>query len=348
MCVIIALPPKAKMNYDHFFNSVHNNWHSYGVILKDGNGALQVIKDCPEKHNDPEVIWKILEDNDDCERIVHLRHTTKGGTNLMNTQPFSVYKSDKREIYFMHNGTLYTFGTNMSGSNDKSDTLEFCEKILQPALLRWRGENGDADYNDPEFRRLILDKQWNSNSKGLFVSNFAPNLYYGDGWKDYKQTDETLPVIKVSNNDYFERVIRGPLFEQRREEERMRTIQNSTATNSGGTTRGVDNKATTFRIKEFSEPDIKKSAEIIELLDSLFDDENNAKLISKISFMDMYTLQHFIETNHSMFVASVISTIADRLKDTVDENDELRNRNDRLHIAMQKLREEYGLDKKVA
>lgn len=342
MCVIINLPPKAKMNYDHFFNACHNNWHSWGLILKDGNNKLQVLKDCPEKGNDPEVIWKLLEDNEDIERTVHLRHTTKGGTNMMNAQPFNVYNSEKREIYFMHNGTLYTFGTNMSGQDDKSDTLDFCEKIIQPALLRWRGENGDADYTDPEFRRLILDKQWNTNSRGLFISNFGPNLYYGNDWKEYKQTDESLPVIRVSNNDYFDRVTRGPLFEARREEERRAV---TTITKDINTTHGQEERGTTFRIKEFSEQDIKKSEEIIQLLDTLYDDEQDPKVISKIAYMDLYEIVHFVSTNHPMFIASVISTISDRLKDVVEENEELKNRNDRMHRHIQKIKEE---EKKVA
>lgn len=337
MCVIIVLPPHAKMKYEHFFNAVHNNWHSWGLILKDANNKIQVLKDCPEKSNDPEVIWKLLEDNIDIERILHLRHTTKGGTTMMNAQPFNVYNSDTREIWFMHNGTLYSFGTNMSGKDDKSDTLDFCEKILQPSLLRWKGDNGVADYNDPEFKRLILDKQWSTSSRGLFVSNFGDNLYYGDGWKEYKQEDEKAPVIKVSNTEYFDRVTRGPLFEARREEERMKAAMTSGAT--GTTTGGVDSKATTFRIEKFTEQDIKKHKDVIDLLDTLYDDEMDAKAVAKVTYMDFYELQQFVESNHSMFVAALLSTIADRLKDTVEENDDLKSRNDRLHRAIMKMKE---------
>ena len=89
MCVIIVMPPNAQINKDHLFNSVYNNWHSYGLILKDQNSKLQVLKDCPEGGNGPELIWKLLENNKDVERILHLRHNTRGATNMMNAQPLS-------------------------------------------------------------------------------------------------------------------------------------------------------------------------------------------------------------------------------------------------------------------
>lgn len=336
MCLILVLPPKAQIQKEHLVNAVHNNWHSWGLILKDGNGKIMMQKDCPEKGNDPEVIWKLLEDNKDIERILHLRHTTKGGTTMMNAQPFCVYKSDSREVYFMHNGTLHDFGSHKSGEEDKSDTLDFCEKIVSPSLLRWRGENGDADYMDPEYRNLIIVKRWNGMSRGLFVSNFTDNLGIGD-WKTYKQEDEKAPVIMISNDDYFLKVIRGPFFEaiqERERQERMARMVENTTNQPEKNTHGHGERDTTFRIKEFSEQDLKKSDQVIQLLDSLYDDEENARLISNISKMDYNEVVHFISTNHNFFVAGLISCLADRLVELVKENDDLKSRNDRLHTAV--------------
>ena len=224
MCVIIHLPPNARMKKEHLVNAVHNNHHSWGLVLVDGNNRSQLIRKCPQEGKyDPEEIWDILEDNLDVHRYLHLRNTTRGATNDENTQPFQVYSSDTRQVYFFHNGTLNSFGATTGGmyvngiwkqtvgtENNISDTRDFCEKILQPALIRWHGPDGPADYNDQYFNSLIMDKQWTTSSKGMFVSNDMPPKYYGAGWSQYKQDDPDAPIIMVSNQDYFNTVTRGP------------------------------------------------------------------------------------------------------------------------------------------
>lgn len=218
MCVIIHLPPNAMIDKDHFFNAVHNNHHSWGVVLVDGNNKTQLLRHCPDSGQyDPEVIWKTLEANLDIDRYVHLRNTTKGATNLDNTQPFQIYNSDKRQVFFFHNGTLTSYGSTSYNYHNApkdgiSDTREFCEKILIPAMPRWHGENGVADYLDPFFDAVVMDKQWSGNSKGMFVSNDLKPKFYGLGWTNYNKDRPELPVIMVSNTDYFERVTRGPAY----------------------------------------------------------------------------------------------------------------------------------------
>ncbi len=222
MCIIITMAAGATINKQHLFNGVYNNWHGYGLVLKDSNGHLQVLRGFDENGTDPEVVWKLLEDNKDIERYLHVRHSTKGAEDETNVQPFGVYSSNSREVYFMHNGTLYSFGS--SNTTGKSDTLEFCEKILTPSLLRWDGPQGKGDYTDEDFYRLIMEKHWNNTSMGLLVSNDLPMVRVGSGWSQYKHPDDSSSgEVFVSNTTYFDKVQRGPRFlkleELRRERE---------------------------------------------------------------------------------------------------------------------------------
>lgn len=221
MCIIITLAAGASINKKQLFNGVYNNWHGYGLVLKDSNGKLQVLRGFNEEGTDPEVVWKLLEDNKDIERYLHVRHSTKGAEDETNVQPFPVFSSNSRDVYFMHNGTLYTFGS--SNSTGKSDTLEFCEKILTPSLLRWDGPQGKGDYTDEDFYRLIMEKHWNQSSMGLLLSNDLPYVRIGSGWSLYKHPDETSSgEVYVSNTTYFDRVQRGPRFQYLEEVRRER------------------------------------------------------------------------------------------------------------------------------
>ncbi|PZQ46785.1 MAG: hypothetical protein DI556_19340 [Rhodovulum sulfidophilum] len=218
MCVIITLAPGASINKDQLFNAVYNNWHGFGLLLKDGNNRLELIKEFDPDGTNPERVWKLLEDNKDCYRYLHVRHSTKGATDETNVQPFEIYNSSSRQVYFMHNGTLTGFGGTTSYGqtpSGKSDTAEFCEKILAPALLRWSGENGKADYNDELFVKLVVEKQWTYSSTGLFVSNDMEMRRIGNGWSQYKHPDESSEgEVWTSNTSYYDRVQRGPMFQK--------------------------------------------------------------------------------------------------------------------------------------
>jgi len=224
VCVIIHLSPNATMNKEHFYNAVYNNWHGYGVILKDGNGKLQVIKKFDPEGNNPDDIWKIIKDNEDIERFVHVRHCTKGAADEDNTQPFELFASDTRNVWFMHNGTLHNFG-NFTANSGKSDTIDFCEKVLEPSLGSWVGPNGIGDYTDPVYQALVVDKSWNNSSKGLFVSNNLEPQRIGLGWSEYKHGTDTQGQIWVSNTEYFDRCQRGPMFQKRELERKAKEAE---------------------------------------------------------------------------------------------------------------------------
>jgi len=249
MCVIFHFTPGSTFNKGQFFNAVHNNWHGYGLILVDGNNHMApVIKGFDENGTDPEVLWKLIEENKDIDRYLHIRHSTKGASDETNVQPFPVYNSTNRDVFFMHNGTLSTFGGSYQNSTGKSDTLDFCEKILQPALLRWAGENGKGDYTGDEFWRLVVEKQWQSGSTGLFVSNDLPPKRIGGGWSEYKHPDESSEgVIWVSNTSYFEKVSRGPMFQKLEDERKAREAAQKAAQEQAKKTSGVVEENAPFR-----------------------------------------------------------------------------------------------------
>lgn len=269
MCVIITLQPGASFPKDKFANAVYNNWHSWGLVLKDGNGRTQLLRDCPEGGNDPEVIYKLLEDNKDIHRFLHLRHNTKGATSMENTQPFVPYSSNSREVYFFHNGTLHSFGE--SGNSGKSDTLDFCEKILTPAFANIDAGNGRGDYSNKFFLNQIFDKNFNSTSTGLFVSggkDHIDTLRIGGGWSQWKQADGE-PEIWVSNTSYFDTVTRGPEHDRRKEQER--TERESRFRETFKTTPQGEKTA---KIREFNKTSLYSDPEVILALKEVWKDND--------------------------------------------------------------------------
>jgi predicted glutamine amidotransferase len=83
--------------------------------------------------------------------VIHFRITTHGATNLTNCHPHMV----NRGLAFVHNGIIQGFG-----DKEKSDTVEFCEKILRKLPRNFVEHEG--------VRRLIrLAGGW---SKFIFLS----------------------------------------------------------------------------------------------------------------------------------------------------------------------------------
>ena len=368
MCVIFHFAAGAMMPKEAFTNAVHNNPDGWGLILKDGNGKLQVLRDCPEGGNDPEVLWKLIETNKDIERFLHVRHSTKGAINVENTHPFPVFSSNDRDVYFMHNGTLPNFGstgyTVYSHNNNygrvnngekvegKSDTLDFCEKILVPALQYVVGENGRADYHNKMFQELILQKNWGGNSKGLFISNDLNPYYHGNGWELFDKED-TENVVWVSNKDYFKAVTRGPFFErqkaeaarfqeeQRQKEAKEREEKALTSRVSGVT--GPD--TTNHDVLSFDQENLMKSMVIIRALGGMFLDAdiNTLSGVANLAGVDIYEWQKVVEDESAFYVATCISHICDALHDANLENIKLEEDNKRLRGALEKM----NLEKKA-
>jgi hypothetical protein len=237
MCVIVICQPGFTPPKDMIYNAVYNNWNGYGLILKDQKAEkIQVLQKCPEE-NDPEEIYDLLKDNEDIERILHVRHTTVGDTSFANTQPFCVYNSDTRQSYFMHNGTMgMGYDTrplnefqeeylDMDGiDQNSSDSKRWARFKLQPFLTRVKGGMGAADTTDP-FVVEWLNRIWpNGGSRGLIIHNNLPHFFFGR-WEVVSVQSivggKEVPIkFYASNDDYFKHVIRGPEFDRRQEARR--------------------------------------------------------------------------------------------------------------------------------
>jgi hypothetical protein len=209
MCNIICLRPGVLPKKKEFETMVYNNWHGYGLILKVDN-KLEVIKDVPEE-NDPEEIWKLLTDNLEAERFLHVRHATAGDIDMDNAHPFPVISTKKTDIWFMHNDTLpeYEPKSIMAiPANDPrkawSDSRLFVEEFLTPLFAEMRGE---PDLTSPMFRK-IMQKFWPLNgNRGLLISNRQEPAYLGSWCTKEGQDGFKFPS---ANDQYFYEVSRGP------------------------------------------------------------------------------------------------------------------------------------------
>lgn len=357
MCVIFHFAAGAMMPREAFNNAVHNNPDGWGLILKDGNGKLQVLRGCPEGGNDPDTLWKLIEDSKDIERFLHVRHATKGAVNVENTHPFPVYVTDTREVYFMHNGSLPNFGSSgytNYGSNysqsgvkneGKSDTLDFCEKILEPALQYVVGENGRADYHNKMFQDLILQKNWGGNSKGLFICNNLTPYYHGNGWELFDKED-TENIVWVSNKDYFKAVTRGPFFErqkaeaarfqaeQRAQEAKAREEAQKMNTTSSGSTQAIGED-----IIAFDQERLMKSMVIIRALGGMFldTDLNTLSGVANLAGVDIYEWEKVVADETSFYTATCISHLCDALHKANMANIELSEDNERYKKSLARM-----------
>lgn len=135
MCVIIARQPKVEIPFEKFKSACHVNSDGYGVSIID-RGKITTIKEYDPKGNDPEKIYKILEDAKEQQVFVHLRFLTAGVKNNDNCHPFQSTLAKEgpgaRDICFMHNGTLSSF----TGDKQYSDSFIFNQRVVRPLMLR--------------------------------------------------------------------------------------------------------------------------------------------------------------------------------------------------------------------
>lgn len=249
MCVIMILKPGQMPPLDYLENATYNNWHSWGLVTRV-NGLLDIQRVVPDTGEVcPKEVWDALERDREHERILHLRHTTAGETNLENCHPFDVfYSKDKkkgvRQVVFMHNGTLHPFKsrkTNQYGSlidddSGPSDTKNFVDQILIPLLSATDFGEGRGDITNPFIYKMIK-AQWSGDNRGILIANDQTPLLIGNWKKIEPVKDDPETHFLASNDSYFDKVIRGPEYDRRKkaEEERKRkeTEERSSRTFSG-------------------------------------------------------------------------------------------------------------------
>lgn len=352
MCVIIVIPAGVSMPKEALYNAVYNNPHSYGLILKDGNGKTSLVKDAPAEV-DPALIEKLLNDNIDVKRYLHLRWATRGGKNLDNAQFFEVYHSGKRTVYFGHNGTL----DNKFGGlkdDDPSDTKDFADKVVTKALLKWSGENGKADYIDSSFYDLIIKPQWTNYSKGILVSNDLDDLMFGpdiNGWTNLTINGEKLPIM-VSNTDYFATVNRGPEKDRReakrREEEAAKRGQ-ETFQFRNGPIPSIADRTNLRTALNFARDMLSRDTKVLEAIKQMFNnlDITTREGLATLAYVSREEFQEFLAKNPSSTVIELLVLMSDAL----DESEkDIKNLGKKIERMQKRINNLEGRDetKKVA
>lgn len=232
MCNILILKPNQMLDKEDFWNMCHNNWHSWGLVVRKGD-KLEITKSVPESGEyDPQEVWDAVEKNKKYQRYLHVRHITAGLNNLDNCHPLEVFRDGDKQTLFMHNGTLRdfkskktttsTYGYVREEDDDSgpSDTRNFADQILIP-LLKEVGDR-DGDVSNPIFQSII-GRLWETNNRGLLISNVGEInhlLINKSEWKSISATDGESTILSA-NDLYFSEVTRGPEKVRRAEQVRL-------------------------------------------------------------------------------------------------------------------------------
>lgn len=257
MCVIITMKAGTLIDKDAWENAVYNNEHGFGMIVriprKTKNDELKLIKEFNENGLHPDDLWEHVVKYKKYDRHIHLRYKTAGSVSLDNVQPFLIYedKENDRIAYFMHNGTLngYKVGNYATVKNlpyghptfistegrdieNMSDSQNFADLFLTPMVKSfYTPEVGAGDYTNEVFMKL-LETEWNATrngtarNRGIIISNYAPPLRLNpDMWEIFYNNEPNddsreFDQFVVSNDDYFDDLVRGSLFDQIEEEKK--------------------------------------------------------------------------------------------------------------------------------
>lgn len=316
MCNIVVLKAGVSIPMAKFENMVWNNPHGFGLILKDKKaGRLDIIRRCHEKGNDPQEIYELLQDNIDMERYLHVRWRTDGPINMENTHPFTSYYSDKRQVYFMHNGVLNDFKpksksvTHVNGvrveepGEEVSDSKKFNDEFLSQFLLRLQGEHGSADITDPFFK-MVTHKYWSQASRGILICNDLDPVLINE--KDWKKMDLGGGEFLSSNDSYFNTLSRGYVYEERKKAKEKEDAANKRSRFPQGdeVRRGYNGGI----ITDLADITLKPKEFISSALSDTFEDyniwtEEGMASLSQISELDM---QEFVKKSPEQAVSLLI------------------------------------------
>lgn len=139
MCVIIHKP--AGIQLGTTYQDVMDTCEEAAAMNSDGFG-IQAWRDgnlvANWRSTDQKKILEVAYANltqPDLEVVAHWRLATHGVIHEVNCHPFPI----NRKLSFFHNGILSEFGSNQKG-REKSDTLDFVERVLRPQFGWWRNK----------------------------------------------------------------------------------------------------------------------------------------------------------------------------------------------------------------
>lgn len=358
MCVILRIFPGATVDHDKLYNAAANNWHSWGIVIKKpnpkkkGKSILEIIRKVPKgaeldekhpdaggTHDDIEEIEGILNANIDYPRYVHFRHRTKGAVNMDNCHPFELRNKNGCIVLAMHNGNFSTFGNQgymhrgagfqgpgtVTTNPEESDTKEFFENYIIEPLNEWANGN----YTDEMFQRYVWRPRYSdkgNQSKVLFISTDWDDLEVGK-WESFVD-NERVEQFRASNDTYFNRVTRGPLFtklevERKAKEDFEKTQQGKQETNQANTSlvrTGGNIQLTPYEFGLFQTDPV-----VVRGLKDIFETFGEGIDRGEISDLYLCTLAEFeavvetlTKTNKRMTMAAFIHRVIEGHKDIED------------------------------
>jgi predicted glutamine amidotransferase len=181
MCVIIDKPAGVTMPWENVKQAALSNPDGWGVMWIDPKtGNLEARKglfSSDDAAGDEFLeIYKLFKNT---HAVFHLRVMTHGSISKENCHPFQITnkKEHGKDLYFMHNGTIYTVDDKVNPEK-KSDTSLFNDQFLQPIL---KG-NPDAVFLDPV---LTMIDRVIGQSRLLFLADDGRIARLGS-WSEYE------------------------------------------------------------------------------------------------------------------------------------------------------------------
>ena len=322
MCVIIRRDPGVTLDYDKLASACKVNPHGMGIITVD-RGEMHLRKYFWEKGNDPDVLARALEVAKDVPAFIHLRFTTRGGTNYDNVHPFGILKKSKHgmDLQFMHNGTLSDFGTKT-----ESDTKDFAKSFVTPLTEKLLAAVGpEAVTKDPTLA-TILAKYAGNYSVFMMVDNFGncsitneDEGFQFDGWwasneysfNKYHREPQKKPEKKDYYNGSWER-------DYSQEATTPTLVKLPPPKPTGDTELPFDDPVPTF---ESDEKEVKKEASLFAKR-MTFVEMAGLKTLSDVCGLTNMQIQDLVDEAPDM--ASLL--IIDLLKEVYDRDNEYDSR----------------------
>jgi len=147
MCLIAHVKEPKNFPWEVLARSFKTNSHGAGIMVPVGKKRIHIHRVLPEKWEDVKAMLARYEGK---EVAVHLRLKTVGDIDKSNVhpQPILTYKEDGRDMYLMHNGTVWTLPDK--GDNHRNDTFHLASGVLRPILKA----NPDL-LSDPSFTKWV-------------------------------------------------------------------------------------------------------------------------------------------------------------------------------------------------